>query len=95
MGSSFLMRWFRQNRGLAGALFFFTLLYLLYNTLHPRGFSTAVFVQNANESVALAFVAMAQTVPFAASSNAPRWRARASQNPPSALASSCVSTATR
>ena len=63
MDSSFLMRWFRQNRGLAGALFFFTLLYLLYNTLHPRGFSTAVFVQNANESVALAFVAMAQTVP--------------------------------
>lgn len=62
MGTS-IMRWVRQNRGLAGALLFFTLIYLLYNMLHPRGFSTAVFVQNANESVALAFVAMAQTVP--------------------------------
>ena len=29
----------------------------------PRGFSAAVLVQNANESVAIAFVAMAQTVP--------------------------------
>ena len=52
-----------QNRGFAGALLLFTALYLTYNFLHPRGFSTAVFVQNANESVAIAFVAMAQTVP--------------------------------
>ena len=41
----------------------FAILYLVYNVLHPKGFSAAVFVQNSNESVALAFVAMAQTVP--------------------------------
>jgi ribose transport system permease protein len=58
-----LARWFRQNRGFATALLLFSLIYLVYNILHPRGFSTAVFVQNANESVALAFVAMAQTLP--------------------------------
>jgi ribose transport system permease protein len=52
-----------QNRGFAGALFLFAALFLTYNLLHPRGFSSAVFVQNANESVAIAFVAMAQTVP--------------------------------
>ena len=52
-----------QNRGFAGALFLFAGLFLIYNLLHPRGFSSAVFVQNANESVAIAFVAMAQTVP--------------------------------
>ncbi len=58
-----LTRWLRQNRGLAGALFLFALLYIVYNIMHPRGFSSAVFVQNANESVALAFVAMPQTIP--------------------------------
>ena len=52
-----------QNRGFAGALVLFAGLFLIYNLLHPRGFSSAVFVQNANESVAIAFVAMAQTVP--------------------------------
>jgi ribose transport system permease protein len=52
-----------QNRGFAGAVALLTALYLLYNLLHPRGFSSAVLVQNANESVAIAFVAMAQTVP--------------------------------
>ncbi|MEO9297292.1 ABC transporter permease [Devosia alba] len=53
----------RQNRGFYGALFLLSALYLLYNILHPRGFSSAVFVQNANESVAIVFVAMAQTIP--------------------------------
>ncbi len=52
-----------QNRGLAGALSLFAVLFVTYNLLHSRGFSTAVLVQNANESVAIAFVAMAQTVP--------------------------------
>jgi ribose transport system permease protein len=52
-----------QNRAFAGALLLFVALFVIYNILHPRGFSTAVFVQNANESVAIAFVAMAQTVP--------------------------------
>ncbi|MEO4041897.1 ABC transporter permease [Hoeflea sp. CAU 1731] len=61
--SSFPTRWLRQNRGFAGALVLVTLLYITYNMMHPRGFSTAVLVQNANEVVAIAFVAMAQTLP--------------------------------
>ncbi len=52
-----------QNRGFAGACLLFLALWLLYNFLHPRGFSSALLVQNTNESVAIAFVAMAQTVP--------------------------------
>jgi ribose transport system permease protein len=58
-----MWRWVSQNRGFAGALFLFLALYLAYHMLHMRGFSTAVFVQNSNEVVAIAFVAMAQTVP--------------------------------
>lgn len=58
-----MLRLVNQNRGFAGALLLFAVLFLTYNLLHPRGFSSAVFVQNANESVAIAFVAMAQTVP--------------------------------
>lgn len=58
-----MLRLVNQNRGFAGALLLFGALFLIYNLLHPRGFSSAVFVQNANESVAIAFVAMAQTVP--------------------------------
>lgn len=53
----------RQNRGFYGALIGMLALFLVYNIMHPRGFSTAVLVQNANESVAIAFVAMAQTIP--------------------------------
>ncbi len=53
----------RQNRGFYGALLGLIVLYLLYNSLHPRGFSTAVLIQNANEAVVLAFVAVAQTIP--------------------------------
>jgi ribose transport system permease protein len=52
-----------QNRAFVGACVLLAALYLLYNILHPRGFSSAVLVQNANESVAIGFVAMAQTVP--------------------------------
>lgn len=58
-----IRRWIRQNRGFAGALVLFAGLFIAYNFLHPRGFSTAVLVQNSNEAVAIAFVAMAQTVP--------------------------------
>jgi ribose transport system permease protein len=58
-----MTRWVRQNRGFFGALILFAGLFITYNLLHGRGFSTAVLVQNANESVAIAFVAMAQTVP--------------------------------
>ncbi len=52
-----------RNRAFTGALAMFLVLFLGYHMLHPRGFSTAVFIQNANESVAIAFVAMAQTIP--------------------------------
>lgn len=54
---------FRQNRTFYGALAILLVIYLVYNILHPRGFSSAVLVQNANETVAIAFLAMAQTVP--------------------------------
>ncbi|RYE51854.1 MAG: ABC transporter permease [Hyphomicrobiales bacterium] len=58
-----MLRLVAQNRGFTGAVVLFAALFLTYNLLHPRGFSSAVFVQNANEAVAIAFVAMAQTVP--------------------------------
>lgn len=58
-----MTRWLARNRGFAGALALFALLYLAYNLMHARGFSSAVLVQNANEATAIAFVAMAQTVP--------------------------------
>lgn len=56
-------RWLQQNLGFASALLLLAAIYLLYNMLHPRGFSSAVAVQNANETAAIAFVAMAQTIP--------------------------------
>ncbi|EAV43732.1 ABC transporter permease [Roseibium aggregatum] len=61
--SSDLKRWLSQNTGFAAALLLFAILFLTYNVLHPRGFSSAVAIQNANETVAIAFVAMAQTLP--------------------------------
>ncbi|MCO5160177.1 MAG: ABC transporter permease [Mesorhizobium sp.] len=59
-------RWLQQNLGFASALLLLVAIYLVYNMLHPRGFSSAVFVQNANETAAIAFVAMAQTIPVLA-----------------------------
>ncbi len=56
-------RWLAGNRGFAVAIALFAVLFVTYNLMHTRGFSTAVLVQNANESVAIGFVAMAQTVP--------------------------------
>ncbi len=56
-------RWLLQNLGFATALLLLAALYLSYNLLHPRGFSSAVAIQNANETAAIAFVAMAQTFP--------------------------------
>ncbi|OIQ31583.1 MAG: sugar ABC transporter permease [Alphaproteobacteria bacterium MedPE-SWcel] len=52
-----------RNWGFTGALLLFAALFIGYHMLHPRGFSTAVFIQNANESVVIGFLAMAQTVP--------------------------------
>jgi len=53
----------RQNIGLVIAILLFCVSYLLYNLAHPKGFSSAVLVQNGDEIFALAMLAMAQTVP--------------------------------
>ena len=55
-----------RNLGVSLAVLLFLFFYGVYNFLHPRGFTAAVLIQNANESVALAMVAMAQTVPVLA-----------------------------
>ena len=52
-----------QNAGLITAVLIFALFYIFYNLNHPRGFSTAVLIQNSNEVYALAMVGMAQTLP--------------------------------
>lgn len=52
-----------QNAPLMTAVVIFILFYVFYNMNHPRGFSTAVLIQNSNEVFTLAMVAMAQTVP--------------------------------
>jgi ribose transport system permease protein len=53
-----------QNGGLLLAIGLFLLFYGLYSTLHPKGFTAALFGQNANESFVGATAAMAQTVPI-------------------------------
>jgi ribose transport system permease protein len=53
----------RAHAGILGSLSLFVALYLFYQASHPRGFTSQVFIQNANEVFALALVAMAQTVP--------------------------------
>lgn len=52
-----------QNGALLTAVAVFILFYVSYNLNHPRGFSTAVLIQNSNEVFTLAMVAMAQTLP--------------------------------
>ena len=52
-----------QSTGLLVAIGLFAVLYTLYNSLHPKGWSVDLLVQNSNESLALIFVAMAQTAP--------------------------------
>jgi ribose transport system permease protein len=58
-----VIRWLPRNRAFVFAVALLLVLYTLYHVMHPRGFSSAVFVQNGNESVAIGFVAMAQTLP--------------------------------
>ncbi len=53
----------RQNVPLLSAAALFAVLYLFYNAMHPKGFSTDLFVQNANESIVLMLVGLAQTLP--------------------------------
>jgi ribose transport system permease protein len=52
-----------QNFPFLTALALFCVIYSLYHFEHPKGFSSAVLVQNGNEVFTLAMVAMAQTVP--------------------------------
>lgn len=56
----------RQNFAFVTAAVLFVVVYLLYNVAHPKGFSSAVFIQNSNEVFTLAMVAIAQTVPVLA-----------------------------
>ena len=56
----------RQNVAFLTAVGLFTVVYLLYHLVHPKGFSSAVLVQNSNEVFTLAMVAIAQTVPVLA-----------------------------
>ncbi len=60
--ASALMTSINQNRGFYGAIVLLAALYLVYNLIHPKGFSTNLLIANTNESVALVFVAMAQAV---------------------------------
>jgi len=60
--ASALITSINQNRGFYGAIALLAALYLVYNLIHPRGFTTNLLVANTNESVALALVAMAQGV---------------------------------
>jgi ribose transport system permease protein len=53
----------RQNFPLVTAVVLFFVVYLFYHLAHPKGFSSAVLVQNSDEVFTLAMVAMAQTVP--------------------------------
>jgi ribose transport system permease protein len=56
----------RQNIPFLTAIALFCVLYFLYQLAHPKGFSSAVLVQNGDEVFTLAMVAMAQTVPVLA-----------------------------
>ena len=56
----------RHNLGPLLALLLFVIFYGVYNTVHPKGFSTDVLIQNTNESLALVMVAMAQALPVLA-----------------------------
>jgi ribose transport system permease protein len=53
----------RQNSALVAAIALFTVLFVIYNWFHPKGFSPQVLLQNCNEAFSLSLVAMAQTVP--------------------------------
>src|SRR6478752_9478290 len=65
MSSDLVIR-LRQNFPFLTALVLFCAIFVLYQVEHPRGFSSAVLVQNGDEVFALAMVAMAQTVPVLA-----------------------------
>ena len=51
-----------HNTGAVIAFILFLILYLFYSFLHPRGFTTDLFVQNSNEAMTLILVAVSQTI---------------------------------
>lgn len=53
----------KQNSYFVSVVLLFALVYFLYHLAHPKGFSSAVLVQNSNEIFSLAMLAMAQTIP--------------------------------
>lgn len=63
MMSSLLLA-IRQKTGVLIAGLIFIGLYGAYHAHHPNGFTSQVLGQNVNESMALVFAAMAQTVPI-------------------------------
>src|SRR5579863_10528492 len=65
MSSDLVIR-LRQTFAFLTAVVLFCVVYLLYHLAHPKGFSSAVLVQNGDEVFTLAMVAMAQTVPVLA-----------------------------
>lgn len=52
-----------QNTGLLLAFGLFLILYVFYSSLHPRGFTVDLFVQNSNEALTLILLGIAQTLP--------------------------------
>lgn len=61
-GASGLARRIRMHGGLLAAIALFVVLFAVFVWLHPRGLSINVMTLMANQGVALAFAAMAQTV---------------------------------
>src|SRR6202167_5540311 len=53
--------WLQQNRATLLAFFFFVVMFAIYSSNHPAGFSANVVQTAANKGVLLALVAMAQT----------------------------------
>ena len=58
-----LLRATRRNQGAVFAAALFGVLFIAFLTLHPRGLSIMVTTPAANQGLALAFAAMAQTLP--------------------------------
>jgi ribose transport system permease protein len=60
---SLSLRWARRNQGPLFAALLFAVLFVAFVILHPRGLSVLVTTPAANQGLALAFAAMAQTLP--------------------------------
>lgn len=58
-----LARWLRRSQGPLFAALLFCVLFATFVVMHPRGFSILVTTPAANQGLALAFAAMAQTLP--------------------------------